>query len=76
MELFLRDVHHYLFDVEFSPRPGKTYRIHRRFRKRTIEALTRGSKQSGPHVLVGHSLGTVIATTASCGFPIAWRDAF
>lgn len=60
MELFLRDVHHYLFDVEFSPRPDETYRIRQEVRKRTIEALTRGSEQSGPHVLVGHSLGTVI----------------
>ena len=61
MELFLRDVHHYLFDVEFSPRPDETYRIRQEVRKRTIEALTRGSEKSGPHVLVGHSLGTVIA---------------
>jgi hypothetical protein len=60
MELFLRDVHHYLFDVEFSPRPDETYRIRQEVRKRTIEALSRGSEQSGPHVLVGHSLGTVI----------------
>jgi hypothetical protein len=61
MELFLRDVHHYLFDVEFSPRPGETHRIREEIRKRTIEALTPGPEQSGPHVLVGHSLGTVIA---------------
>ena len=40
MELFLRDVHHYLFDVEFSPRPDETYRIRQEVRKRTIEALT------------------------------------
>ena len=60
MELFLRDVHHYLFDVEFSPRPDETYRIRQEVRKRTIEALSRGSEQSGPHVLVAHSLGTVI----------------
>lgn len=60
MELFLRDVHHYLFDVEFSPRPGETYRVQHEIRKRTIEALTRGSAQSGPHVVVAHSLGTVI----------------
>jgi hypothetical protein len=46
MELFLRDVHHYLFDVEFSPRPGEKYRIQQEIRKRTIEALTRGSEES------------------------------
>jgi hypothetical protein len=60
MELFLRDVHHYLFDVEFSPRPDETYRIRQEVRKRTIEALSSGSEQSAPHVLVAHSLGTVI----------------
>ena len=69
MELFLRDVHHYLFDVEFSPRPDETYRIRQEVRKRAIEALTRGSEKSGPHVLVGHSLGTVIGYDCLMGVP-------
>src|SRR4051794_26484146 len=61
MERFLRDVHHYLFDTEFSPRPGETYRIRSVIRDRTLEALERGATYEGPHVIVAHSLGTVIA---------------
>ena len=77
MELFLRDVHHYLFDVEFSPRPDETYRIRQEVRKRTIEALTRGSEKSGPHVLVGHSLGTVIGYDClMAGSRLPWRRRF
>jgi hypothetical protein len=60
MRVFLRDVHHYLYDAEFSPREGESYRIRTTIRERTIEALNEGAAQPGPHVLVTHSLGTVI----------------
>lgn len=61
MRLFLRDVHHYLYDVEFTPRPGAAARIRTTIRQRTTEALTEGARADGPHVLVTHSLGTVVA---------------
>ena len=52
MRVFLRDVHHYLYDTEFAPRPGESYRIRTEIRQRTLEALTEGARQPGPHVLV------------------------
>jgi len=61
MKIFLRDVHHYLFDAESEPRPGETYRVRSVIRDRTIEALRRGAERDRPHVIVAHSLGTVIA---------------
>jgi hypothetical protein len=60
MKILLRDVHHYLFDVEHSPRAGATYRVQQEIRKRFVEDLTKAS-QSRPHVVVSHSMGTVIA---------------
>jgi hypothetical protein len=60
MNTFLRDVHHYLFDVEFAP-PGRTpMPIQRTIRERFVTAL--GSPQvTRPHVVISHSMGTVIA---------------
>lgn len=61
MRIFLRDVHHYLYDAESRPRPGESYRIRSTIRGRTIEALRTGAGEPGPHVVVAHSMGTVIA---------------
>jgi hypothetical protein len=61
MKIFLRDVHHYLFNAEFSPRPGETYRIQEAIRQRATRLLTEGAAEQAPHVLVTHSMGTVIA---------------
>lgn len=61
MKAYLRDVHHYLFNVEYSPRTGTTYRVQDEIRNRTISALKEGAKKPGPHILVSHSMGTVIA---------------
>lgn len=61
MKTLLRDVHHYLFNSEFSPRAGESYRVQEEIRRRMIEALAAGSEQPGPHVVVSHSMGTVIA---------------
>ena len=61
MKAFLRDVHHYLFNTEHSPRPGETFRVQDEIRQRMISALLEGSKQPGPHVIVAHSMGTVIS---------------
>ena len=60
MSVLLRDVHHYLFDTEFGP-PGKTsVRIQQTIRERFLKALS-APGISEPHVVVSHSMGTVIA---------------
>ncbi len=61
MRTFLRDVHHYLFNTTFSPRPGEEHAIQDVIRRRTVDALGRGADKEPPHVLVSHSMGTVIA---------------
>ncbi|HWQ35448.1 MAG TPA: hypothetical protein VNQ79_21555 [Blastocatellia bacterium] len=61
MEDFLRDVHHYLFNVSYSPRPDDTYQVQDEIRQRMIAALAEGAKQDGPHIVVSHSMGTVIS---------------
>lgn len=61
METLLRDVHHYLFNSESTPRAGETYRVRDVIRKRLIGALAEGAARPGPHVVVSHSMGTVIA---------------
>src|SRR4029434_2052506 len=60
MNAFLSDVHHYLFDVEFAP-PGRTpVRIQRTIRER-FGTVLRTPAITQPHVVVSHSMGTVIA---------------
>ena len=61
MDAFLRDVHHYLFDVEFAP-PGRTPAVHiqQTIRRRFIDAVC-GKAVTRPHVVMSHSMGTVIA---------------
>lgn len=59
MAAFLRDVHHYLFNAESTPRPGETYRVQDEIRRRTVDLLKQAD--SRPHVVVSHSMGTVIA---------------
>ena len=60
LDAYLRDVHHYLFDVEFGP-PGKpAVRIQQTIRARFVDKLS-APQVSRPHVVVSHSLGTVIA---------------
>ncbi len=61
MKTFLRDVHHYLFNVSFSPRAGEEYVIQDVIRQRVVEAFARGAEREPPHVAVTHSMGTVIA---------------
>lgn len=61
MEALVRDTHHYLFDVEYSPRPGFTYHVQDEIRNRTLKKLTEATHQSAPHIVVTHSMGTVIA---------------
>lgn len=61
MRVLLRDVHHYLYDATFSPRRGDSFRIRRDVRSRVLEAFHQAAARPGPHVVVGHSLGSVIA---------------
>lgn len=61
MRAFLRDVHHYLFNTRHSPRPGVAYTVRDEIRRRTLTALQEASSRPGPHVVVSHSMGTVVA---------------
>ena len=61
MRVLLRDVHHYLYDVEFSPRPGDSFRIRRDVRSRALDVLQNAAAPPGPQQVVGHSRGSVIA---------------
>jgi len=60
MEAKVRDAYLYLFNKEFSPRPGESYTVQDHIRKLFIDALTAAPK-SGSHVVVSHSMGTIIA---------------
>jgi hypothetical protein len=62
MQTFLRDVHHFLFNVSYSPRPGVTFAVQDEIRGRLLGALGDAAAHgTPPHVLVSHSMGTVIA---------------
>jgi hypothetical protein len=64
MRVLLRDVHHFLYDTTFSPRPGESFNIRCDVRTRALTALNDAAERPGPHLLVGHSLGSVIAHDA------------
>jgi hypothetical protein len=59
MRVLLRDVHHYLFNAAHSPRPGAHYRVRDEIRSRFVADLEANATR--PHLVVGHSLGSVIA---------------
>jgi hypothetical protein len=61
MKILLRDVHHYLFNTTFSPRPGEEYAIQDAIRAKVLSVLAEGAARPRPHLLVTHSMGTVIA---------------
>jgi len=61
MKVLLRDVHHYLFNVKYDPGRGTTYQVQDEIRGRMIKALQEGAARPGPHVVVSHSMGTVIS---------------
>ena len=61
MKQFLRDVHHYLFNFKFSPRTGVSFDVQNEIRQRTIKELQEGATKPGPHIVVCHSMGTIIA---------------
>ncbi len=62
MKRLLKDVHHYLFDANFSPRPGEEYQVQEHIRRLFVEQLKKDSAAcDGAHVVVSHSMGTVIS---------------
>lgn len=61
MKILLRDVHHYLFNATSEPRPGKKYQVRDEIRERFIDTVKAGNTKTGPHIVVSHSMGTVIA---------------
>lgn len=61
MNAFLRDVHHYLFDVEYAPEGGGApVRIQQTIRTRFVDTVCNAAV-TRPHIVVSHSMGTVIA---------------
>lgn len=56
----IRDAYLYLFDKEHSPRPGTTFKVRPEIRGRFMRALA-AAPAAGPHVVVSHSMGTMIA---------------
>jgi len=61
MKALLRDVHHYLFNAEHSPREGTTYKVQDEVRRRFVSGLQAAEAGGGPIIVVSHSLGTVVA---------------
>ena len=63
MKALLRDVHHYLFNATSAPRPGEEYRVQDEIRQRFVATVKadRAANDSGPHIVMSHSMGTVIA---------------
>jgi hypothetical protein len=61
LAMFLRDVHHYLFNVDFEPRPGERYKVRDEIRGRFVSELVRVAKTGEPQVVISHSMGTIIA---------------
>jgi pimeloyl-ACP methyl ester carboxylesterase len=62
MQTFLRDVHHYLFNVTYSPRAAATFAVQDEIRSRMVGALVDAhARGTPPYVVVSHSMGTVVA---------------
>jgi len=62
MKRLLKDVHHYLFNASYSPRLGEVYQVQDYVRTLFINQLKEDAENaSGPHIVVSHSMGTVIA---------------
>jgi hypothetical protein len=63
MKTLLRDVHHYLYNATSTPRPGESFPVREEIRNRMLSALADGKQQAGSdkHIVVSHSMGTVIA---------------
>ena len=61
MKALLKDVHHYLFNATTEPRPGEIFKVQTDIRKRFVDSIKSGNQKPGPHIVISHSMGTVIA---------------
>ena len=63
MKRVLRDVHHYLFDAQHTPREGETFQVKQHIRNLFIDQLKADAEANagGPLVVVSHSMGTVVS---------------
>ena len=63
MKRLLRDVHHYLFNDVSEPRDGERYQVRDHIRQLFIDQLKEDAagNNGGAHVVLSHSMGTVIA---------------
>jgi hypothetical protein len=63
MKRLLKDVYLYLFNKPFSPRPGETYVVQDHIRRLFVDQLNAdaAANSGGKHVVVSHSMGTVIS---------------
>ena len=61
MAAWLRDAHHYYFNKTHAPRPGTSYQVQVEIRRRFVDALSAAPAGNGPHIVVSHSMGTMIA---------------
>lgn len=69
LKVFLRDVHHYLFNIEHEPRPGKRYRVRYEIRRRFLNDLAAIPRDRSPVIVVSHSMGSVIAYDCLANMP-------
>jgi len=58
MKWLLKDVHHYLFNKNFSPRIGVSYIVQDEIRSRVLNKLN--EVKTDLHIVISHSMGTVI----------------
>ncbi len=58
-----REAHHYLFNVKYRNPDGDVYQVQDEIRDRFVKQLKKDAadNQGGKHIVVGHSMGTVIA---------------
>lgn len=63
MKRLLKDVYLYLFNKPFSPRAGETFVVRDHIRRLFVDQLKADaeSNDDGKHVVVSHSMGTVIS---------------
>jgi len=61
MRTLLRDLHHYLFNVVSRPRLGSVFNVQDEIRSRFVQAIEIGKAKPGPHIVISHSMGTIIA---------------
>jgi len=63
MKRLLKDVYLYLFNKPFSPRTGETFVVQDHIRRLFVDQMKADaeSNEDGNHVVVSHSMGTVIS---------------